>query len=88
MFLYWLIDNNYNLKIIHLTASKNVTDCRAKKRNTWWDKTRTEKRTLKHTNEMNNLLNDDKIKKYVVNLPNVNDTDLKKNLDILDALMT
>ena len=37
---------------------------------------------------MNNLLNDDKIKKYVVNLPNVNDTDLKKNLDILDALMT
>ena len=86
-FIHWLIDR-YETKIFHLIANRGILDDRAKKRNMLWDKKRTERKTLKHINEMNNLLNNNKIKKYVTTLPNVSETDFKNNLDTLDAFMT
>ena len=86
-FLYWLIDE-YKVKIIHLTTSIDILNERAKIRNLSWDKKRTDRKTINQTKRIVDLLNDNKIKKYVTTLPNVSETDFKNNLDTLDAFMT
>ena len=85
-FLYWIIDNNHDLKIFHITASKTITDYRAKKRGKFWDKHITENTKLRHREEMYNLMEDSKIKNYVIELPNTNEKENKicqKNISTL-----
>ena len=86
-FLYWLI-GEYKVKIIHLTSSIDILNEIAKIRNLSWDKKRTDRKTINQTKRIVDLLNDNKIKKYVTTLPNVSETDFKNNLDTLDAFMT
>ena len=54
----------------------------------WWDKKRTDRKTINQTKRMIDLLNDSKINKYVTTLPNVSETDFKNNLDTLEKFKT
>ena len=71
-----------------MTASIDILNERAKIRNLSWDKKRTDRKTFNQTKRIVDLLNDNKIKKYVTTLPNVSETDFKNNLDTLDEFMT
>mgnify|MGYP006235679861 FL=1 len=70
------------------TASIDILNERGKKRNMWWDKKRTDRKTINQTKRMIDLLNDSKINKYVTTLPNVSETDFKNNLDTLEKFKT
>ena len=54
--LSWLIDNDYKLKIYYLFVDENDLDERAKNRGGWWDKKRTEKRTLSEIKRLEKVL--------------------------------
>ena len=54
--LSWLIDNDYELKIYYLFVDKNNLNERAKNRGGWWDKKRTEKRTLSEIKRLEKVL--------------------------------
>tara|TARA_Y100001972_G_scaffold115167_1_gene151582 strand:- start:78 stop:638 length:561 start_codon:yes stop_codon:yes gene_type:complete len=52
----WLMDNNYKLKIYYLSTDINNLNQRAKNRGGWWDKKRTEKRTLSEIKRLEKIL--------------------------------
>ena len=52
--LDWLIEN-YKIKIYYLSVDRNLLDKRSEERNSWWDKERTDKRTLNEIKRMNKI---------------------------------
>ena len=85
--LYWLIDN-FQFKMFHLKTDKTTLDERAKKRNCgWWDKQRTDKRTIKDINYVNSIVSDEKISKHIIELTNDNMCDSMENTKIISNFM-
>ena len=85
--LYWLIDN-FKFKIFYLTTDKTKLDERAKKRNAgWWDKHRTDKRTIKDIDYVKSIVSDEKISKHIIELTNDNMYDSMENTKIISNFM-
>ena len=50
------MDNNYKLKIYYLSTDINNLNQRAEDRDGWWDRKRTEKRTLSEIKRLEKIL--------------------------------
>ena len=84
--LYWLIDN-FEFKMFYLKTDKTILDERAKIRNNWWDKLRTDKRTIKEVNYVKSIVSDEKITKHIKELKNDIMCDNIKNVKIISNFM-
>ena len=61
----WLVDNNYKLKIYYLSTNINNLNQRAEDRGGWWDKNRTEKRTLSEIKRLEKILINEKFNNLI-----------------------
>jgi len=90
--LYWLIDT-HKLQIFYLTTEKGILDDRAKNRKgknnkqNFWDRKRTDKRTMKEFSSLEILISDEKISKYTKELRNDNIEDSMKNTKTICEFM-
>ena len=90
--LYWLIDT-HKLQIFYLTTEKGILDDRAKNRKgknnkqNFWDRKRTDKRTMKEFSSLEILISDEKISKYTKELRNDNMEDSMKNTKTICEFM-
>ena len=62
--LDWLIEN-YKIKIYYLSVDRNLLDKRSEERNSWWDKERTDKRTLNEIKRMNKILSNKRFENII-----------------------
>ena len=61
----WLVDNNYKLKIYYLSTDINNLNQRAEDRGGWWDKKRTEKRTLSEIKRLEKIFTNEKFNNLI-----------------------
>ena len=72
--LDWLIEN-YKIKIYYLSVDRNLLDKRSEERNSWWDKERTDKRTLNEINRMNKILSNKRFENIIEKRTNETEND-------------